>query len=46
MHQVLVNGLGDLSLTRKSVVRLTDRPYMTIAMDVKTTTQKQQKYIH
>ena len=25
MHKVLVNHLGDLSLPRKSVVRLTDR---------------------
>ena len=30
MHEVLVNGLGGLSLPRKSVVRLTDRPNMTI----------------
>ena len=29
VHEVLVNHLGDLSLPRKSVVRLTDRPYMT-----------------
>ena len=26
MHEVLVNCLGGLSLPRKSVVRLTDRP--------------------
>ena len=26
MHEVLVNRLGGLSLPRKSVVRLTDRP--------------------
>ena len=42
MHEVLVNRLG-LSLPRKSVVRLTDRPGM--ALDVyrgrKTTTQQQ-----
>ena len=41
MHDVLVNRLGGLSLPRKSVVRLTDRPDMTL--DVyrgrKTTTQ-------
>ena len=41
MHEVLVNCLGGLSLPRKSVVRLIDRPDMTI--DVyhghKTTTQ-------
>ena len=42
MHEVLVNRLGGLSLPRKSVVRLTDRPNMTL--DVysgrKTTIQK------
>ena len=47
MHEVLVNRLGGLSLPRKSVVRLTDRPEMTI--DVyrgrKTTMQQQQKII-
>ena len=45
MHEVLVNRLGGLSLSRKSVVRLTDRPDM--ALDVyrgrKTTTQQQQQ---
>ena len=45
MHEVLVNRLGGLSLPRKSVVRLTDRPDMTL--DVyrgrKTTKQQQQK---
>ena len=30
MHEVLVNCLGGLSLPRKSVVRLTDRPDMTL----------------
>ena len=44
MHEVLVNHLGGLSLPRKSVVRLTDRPDMTL--DVyrgrKTTIQQQQ----
>ena len=43
MHEVLVNRLGGLSLPRKSVVRLTDRPHMTL--DVyrgrKTTIQQQ-----
>ena len=43
MHEVLVNRLGGLSLPRKSVVRLTDRPDMTL--DVyrgrKTTIQQQ-----
>ena len=44
MHKVLVNRLGGLILPRKSVVRLTDRPDMTL--DVyrgrKTTKQQQQ----
>ena len=44
MHEVLVNRLGGLSLPRKSVVRLTDRPDMTL--DVyrgrKTTIQQRQ----
>ena len=43
MHEVLVNRLGGQSLPRKSVVRLTDRPGMTL--DVyrgrKTITQQQ-----
>ena len=30
MHEVLVNRLGGLSLPRKSVVRLTERPDMTL----------------
>ena len=30
MHEVLVKRLGGLSLPRKSVVRLTDRPDMTL----------------
>ena len=30
MHEVLVNRLGGLSLPRKSVVRLADRPDMTL----------------
>ena len=43
MHEVLVNRLGCLSLARKSVVRLTDRPDMTIDVYCgrKTTTQQQ-----
>ena len=48
MHEVLVNRLGGLSLPRKSVVRLTDRPDITL--DVyrgrKTTMQQQQQHIH
>ena len=43
VHEVLVNRLGGLSLPRKSVVRLTDRPDITL--DVyrgrKTTIQQQ-----
>ena len=30
MHEALVNRLGGLSLPRESVVRLTDRPDMTL----------------
>ena len=30
MHEVLVNRLGGISLPRKGVVRLTDRPDMTL----------------
>ena len=45
MHEVLVNRLGGLNLPKKSVVRLTDRPDMTL--DVyrgrETTTQQQQQ---
>ena len=46
MHEVLVNRLGGLSLPRKRVVRLTDRPDMTL--DVyrgRKTTKQQQQYI-
>ena len=32
MHEVLVNRLGGLSLPMKSVVRLTDRPDMTLGV--------------
>ena len=45
MHEALVNRLGGLSLPRKSVVKLTDRPDM--ASDVyrgrKTTKQQKQQ---
>ena len=43
VHEVLVNRLGGLSLPRKSVVRLTDRPDMTLNVyrGRKTTTQQQ-----
>ena len=44
VHEVLVNRLGGLSLPRKSVVRLTDRPDMTLDVyrENKTTTQQQE----
>ena len=35
MHKVLVNLLGGLSLPRKSVVRLIDRPDVTFTVKVK-----------
>ena len=43
MQEVLVNRLGGLSLPRKSVVRLTDRPDMTLDVNRgrKTTMQQQ-----
>ena len=45
MHEVLVNRLGGLSLPRKSVVRLTDRPDMTLDdySGRKTLMQQQQR---
>ena len=46
MHEVLVNRLAGLSLSGKSVVRLTDRPDMTL--DVyrgRKTTMQQQQYL-
>ena len=45
VHEVLVNRLGGLSLPRKSVVRLTDRPDMTLDFyrGRKTTIQQQQQ---
>ena len=44
MQEVLVNRLGGLSLPRKSVVRLTDSPDMTLDVYLgrKTTIQQQQ----
>ena len=47
MHEVLANRLGGLSLPRKSVVRLTDRPDMTLDVyrERKTTMQQQQQQI-
>ena len=44
MHEVLVNGLGGLSLVRKSVVRLTDRPDMTLDVYRGRKTTLQQQY--
>ena len=46
MHEVLVNRLGGLSLPRKSVVRLTDRPDMTLDVyqGCKTIMQQQQYF--
>ena len=47
MQEVLVNSLGGLSLPRKSVVRLTDRPDMTLdAYRGRKTTQQQQQMSH
>ena len=43
MHEILVNRLGDLSLPRKSVVRLTDRPDMTLDVYRGRKTTMQQK---
>ena len=49
VHKILLTGncLGGLSLLRKSVIRLTDHPDMTIAIyrGHKTTTQQQGRYI-
>ena len=44
VHEVLVNRLGGLSLPRKTVVRLTDRPDMTLGVyrGRETTTQQHQ----
>ena len=45
MHEVLVNRLGGLSLPRKSVVRLTDRPDMTLDVYRGRKTTMQQYHI-
>ena len=47
VHEVLVNRLGGLSLPRKSVVRLADRPDMTLDVygGPKTTIHQQQQFI-
>ena len=44
MQEVLVNRLGGLSLARKSVVRLTDRPdlILDVYLGRKTTNKQQQ----
>ena len=44
MHKVLVNRLGGVNLPRKSVLRLIDRPDMTLDVyyGCKTTQQQQQ----
>ena len=45
MHEVLVNRLGGLSLPRKSVVRLTDRPDMTLDVYCGRKTTMQQQHL-
>ena len=45
VHEVLVNRLGGLSLPRKSVVRLTDRPDMTLDVYRGRKTTMQQQFI-
>ena len=44
MHEVLVNRLGGLSLPRKSVDRLSDRPDMTLDVYRGRKTTMQQQY--
>ena len=46
MHEVLVNRLGGLSLPRKSVVRLTDRPDMTLDVVYRGRKTKMQQQLH
>ena len=46
MHEVLVNHLEGLSLPRKNVVRLTDRPDMTLDVYHGRKTTKQQQKQH
>ena len=46
VHEVLVNRLGGLSLRRKSVVRLTDRPDMTLDVYRGRKTTIQQQLLH
>ena len=44
VHEVLVNRLGGLSLPRKSVIRLTERPDMTLDVYRGRKTIQQQQY--
>ena len=46
MHEILVNRLGGLTLPRKSVVKLTDRPDMTLDVYRGRKTTVQQQYQH
>ena len=46
MHEVLVNRLGGLSLPRKSVVSLTDRPDMTLDDRGRKTTMQHISRLH
>ena len=46
VHEVLANRLGGLSLPRKSVVRLTDRPDMTLDVYRGRKTTMQQRMQH
>ena len=46
VHEVLVNRLGGLSLPRKSVVRLTDRPDMTLDFTVDVKQQYNTIHMH
>ena len=46
VHEVLVNRLGGHSLPKKSVVRLTDRPDMTLDVYRGRKTTKQQQHKH
>ena len=45
MHEVLADRLGGLSLPRKSVVRLIDRPEMTLDVYRGRKTTKQQQHM-
>ena len=45
VHEVLANRLGGLNLPRKSVIRLTDRPYMTLDVYRGRKTTNQQHHL-